>query len=288
MSKTQKCAECGSCNWGVTKAAAVCRHKGCGARIAFTTRSGFKLSPSIATVYPLGGKKKKRFLELTAICVRMLCFRITASVGVQKRADSAKGGCWCDAKDPRRTDGYDGPGFLYAVGGLTSDWARNIVQPFDREHKQDILDRTILDKFANEAVRLAFESLPDKTQVYCWAAVADYEKTWGDKGRESGWVKRYLIPGTPFTTWEFVLGSIFQWHVDFKDDIYSIVVGVRGSATLKIAGYEAMEDFEKMEPDWRKEGLADPVPARCIDFGPADVIGGTYSFRRKHAVQSRE
>ena len=37
------------------------------------------------------------------------------------------------------------------------------MQPFDREHKQDILDRTILDKFANEAVRLAFESLPDKT-----------------------------------------------------------------------------------------------------------------------------
>ena len=74
------------------------------------------------------------------------------------------------------------------------------MQPFDREHKQDILDRTILDKFANEAVRLAFESLPAKTQIYCWVAVNDYEKKWGDPARESGWVKRYLIPGTPFTT----------------------------------------------------------------------------------------
>jgi hypothetical protein len=74
------------------------------------------------------------------------------------------------------------------------------VQPFDREQKSDILHHTILDKFANEAVRLAFESLPVDTQRYWWAAVIDYEKTWGDATRKPCWVKHYLIPGTPFTT----------------------------------------------------------------------------------------
>ena len=113
---------------------------------------------------------------------------------------------------------------------------------------------SLLDFYANAAVRIAFESLPKVVRDYCWAAVADYEKKYSPD-LPVGWVKDYLIPHTPFTTWEFVLGSIFQWHVDFKDDIYSIVCGVRGSGSLNIAAFERMEDLETMQSTRRAAGL---------------------------------